>query len=520
MKQKEKRLELSRDEWKAKNRARYEEIKALKMRLKETSESRDKWKALSREKEATLTQLEKIQFEKDKILKDLASELEDLKKNKLEVDNQGGKCRGHFYPIFIILICLRLLLQVALPFRGLSKTLKTLDIAQHYQIKKTPSHTTIRRWTNRLGLFQLIKEKEKADDWCYIVDNSVRIESRKLCLVIGLRLSKLKKEGYLTFEDVEILEIGLINGKATQEVEKFLESAIKKTGVPLQICSDQGSDVVPAIKLIIAKYPSIKHLPDVIHATSNILKKMLKKNTRWEAFAKKVGQAKNKLKQSQYSALCPPRIRGKSRFLNCGVVIDWALRVIDLIESKDVDAGIIIKLGWLFDYKNDIIEMQQMIKMVKLVNELVRSQRINSTTWCTADILLKDEAKTEKEKKLAQEIIEFLKKLSMMAEESFLVGSSEIIESAFGKLKLLDRECGNSGFTSSILGLGACFGKLDYETVKQAMESVSDKTVKEWKIQTIGETHQSKRRRLLKSKKSECLSQKLTRILERNRAAA
>lgn len=396
-----------------------------------------------------------------------------------------------------------------------------MDFGQHYQLKKTPSHITVRRWTNRLGLFQLIKEKEKADDWCYIVDNSVRIESRKLCLVLGVRLSKLKKEeGYLTFEDVEILELGLINGKATQGVENFLESAIKKTGIPFEICSDQGPDVIPAIKLIMAKYPSIKHVPDTIHATTNILKKMLENDSRWEEFAKKVSEAKNKLKQSQYSALCPPQIRGKSRFLNCGVVIDWALRVIDLIESKDVDVEVGMKLGWLLDYKNDVIEMYQMIRLVQLSNELVRFERINSTTWSTAEMLLEDEATTKKGKKLAQEIIKFLKKLSAMAGESFLIGSSEIIESAFGKLKSLDRECGTCGFTSSILGLGACFGKFDYRIIKQAMESVSDKTVEEWKIQAIGETQQNKRRRLLKRRKLESSNQKLTRILERKQAVA
>ena len=80
MTQKESRLEASRDDWKSKNKARYEEIKALKMRLKETAESRDRWKDLSKDNEKALRQLEQVQFEKDKILTALAKELEDLKK--------------------------------------------------------------------------------------------------------------------------------------------------------------------------------------------------------------------------------------------------------------------------------------------------------------------------------------------------------------------------------------------------------------------------------------------------------
>jgi hypothetical protein len=419
-----------------------------------------------------------------------------------------------------MLICLRLLLHAAIPFRGLSETLKVLDFGKYYNIKKMPSYSTTRRWVNRLGMYHLMKEKEKANDWCYIVDNSIRIENRKLCLILGVRLSELKKEGYLQFEDVEILELGLIQGKATQGVLKLLESAIGKTGVPLEICSDLGPDVVPAIKRAISKYSSIKHVPDTVHATTNILRRAFEKHTRWDEFSKKVGEAKNKLKQSLHSELCPPQIRGKSRFLNCGVIIDWSMKIIELMEGRSCDTEVKIKLGWLFEYKNELIEMQEMIKIVGLANELVRFQRVSSSTYLIAAQLFQEEAITKKGQIFSEEILEYLKKVSIIAGEYFLVGSSEIIESAFGKLKSLDRESGNSGFTSSILGIGACFGRLDYETVAKAMKSVSDKSVEEWKIKNIGESMESKRRRLLKNRKLEDLNQKLTRISEDKRAVA
>jgi hypothetical protein len=420
----------------------------------------------------------------------------------------------------MILVCLKLILYAAIPFRGLSKSLKILNISKYYNVHKVPSHTTTRRWMNRLGLYHLKREKDHADDWCYIVDNSIRIENRKLCLILGVRLSKLKTEGYVTFEDVEIIEIGLIQGKAKEGVTMLLESAISKTGMPLEICSDQGPDVIPAIKCIISKYPSIKHVPDVIHATTNMLKKILEKQTRWEKFSKQVGITKNKLKQSSHSELCPPQIRGKSRFLNCGVIIDWAMQVIELLEKKNCDKGMREKLEWLLMYKDDLKEMHEMIEIVRLANELVRSRRINSTTWLIAKILFEEEAKSKKGQQLSKQIVEFLKRLSDLAGGNFLIGSSEVIESAFGKLKSLDRECGNSGFTSSILGIGACFGKLDYETIAKAINNTSDKDVDEWKKNQVGETHYSKRRKLLKSKKTEDLNKKLTRILEEKRCAA
>jgi hypothetical protein len=365
-----------------------------------------------------------------------------------------------------------------------------------------------------------MEEKEKADDWCYIVDNSIRIENRKLCLILGVRLSTLEKEGYLKFEDMSILELGLIPGKAKEGVMVLLESAISKTGVPLEICSDQGPDIMPAVREIQSKYPSVKHVPDAIHATTNILKKLLETNWSWEEFTKKVAAEKNKLKHSSLSELCPPQIRGKSRFLNCGVVVDWGLKVIKLMESAECTAEMKSKLGWLFEFKKDLSAIKEMITIVGIANELVRKHRIVSTTWSTAEMLFKKEAKTKMGKQLSKEIVKFLKTVSGLAGKGILIGSSEIIESAFGKLKTLDRECGNSGFTSSILGIGACFGKLDFEQVKEAMEKISDKDVEKWKIEKVGETQQSKRRKLLKTEKLESFEQKLTRIIERERAVA
>jgi hypothetical protein len=77
----EKRLEASKTGWKAKNKARYDEIKALKMRLKETAESRDKWKMIAKEREKSLIDNEENLAEADLVLAQIKQELDNLKKN-------------------------------------------------------------------------------------------------------------------------------------------------------------------------------------------------------------------------------------------------------------------------------------------------------------------------------------------------------------------------------------------------------------------------------------------------------
>lgn len=45
------------------------------------------------------------------------------------------------------------------------------------------------------------------------------------------------------------------------------------------------------------------------------------------------------------------------------------------------------------------------------------------------------------------------------------IGSSEVIESLFGKLKCLEHDQSKGGFTSLVLGVAACVGKLDTNVV-------------------------------------------------------
>lgn len=74
------KLEASRNDWKAKNKERYEDIKALKMRLKETQESRDRWKTDCNKSEKALKEIKQAQAERDAVIAILTKELEDLKK--------------------------------------------------------------------------------------------------------------------------------------------------------------------------------------------------------------------------------------------------------------------------------------------------------------------------------------------------------------------------------------------------------------------------------------------------------
>jgi len=403
--------------------------------------------------------------------------------------------------------------------RSLSTVLKSLQLYVGLFGNKTPSHTSCRRWLNQVGYYMLeVVPVEQAKDWIFIVDNSIRIERRKLCLVLGVKRSELKKGKNLSLKDMRVITMRLID--ENKEVEKILEEAVKKAGKPISICSDLGPDVMPSIKTIVKKHKGIQHVPDMTHKAANILKRQLETDKNWNEFITNVTQSKNRLKQSSLSFLCPPNVRGKSRFLNCKDVIVWALRIIQMLESmdkEDVDYGVMNeKLGWAIKQKKDIEYFFELFELAAVAKELTRKLHIDRKVWKHAEGLLKEISSGNKGKKFANELVAFLKEQGEKVDKgACLLGCSEIIESAMSKLKLLDRECGNSGYTRSILGLAACFGPIDQQAIASAFEIVNEQDIKVWAERHIGQTIQNKRRRALKNLDKKELVEKLDRFIER-----
>ncbi len=147
-------------------------------------------------------------------------------------------------------------------------------------------------------------------------------------------------------------------------------------------------------------------------------------------------------------------------------MIVWALRIIQMLESmdkEDVDYEVMNeKLGWTMKQKKDIEYFFELFELAAVAKELTRKLHIDKKVWKYCEGLLKEMSSSSKGKKFAYELVAFLREQGeKVDEEAWLLGCSEIIESGMSKLKLLDRECGNSGYTRSILGLAACFGPID-----------------------------------------------------------
>lgn len=82
----------------------------------------------------------------------------------------------------------------------------------------TGSYYSARLWLLRLGLYQLNRPKEQADDWMWIVDHTLQIGEYRCLIVVGIRQAAWEQleSRVLRHEDVDVIDLQPVtesNGK-------------------------------------------------------------------------------------------------------------------------------------------------------------------------------------------------------------------------------------------------------------------------------------------------------------------
>jgi hypothetical protein len=198
-----------------------------------------------------------------------------------------------------------------------------------------PHFTTVRLWALRLGLFRLNKDVEKAEDWIYIIDASIKCGPRKCLVILGVRLSVLlkhKKENLtLAHEDVTTIDLFPCKKLTGEVVYERLQKASCRTGCPLSIVLDRGAEMKKGERLFkenIVTSEKYFQIFDISHKLASLFEATFSNCDNWNAFLKKVTYTKLKVAQTDLSCIAPPGQRTISRYMNVDLLIDWAIAVI------------------------------------------------------------------------------------------------------------------------------------------------------------------------------------------------
>ena len=319
---------------------------------------------------------------------------------------------------------------------------------------------------------------------------------------MGIRLSELPKGRSLNYHDVEAIDLFPVESSTGKVVHEQLEQTVKKTGVPRAIVSDYGSDLKSGIEKFCADQDNCMPLYDIKHKTACLLKKELTKDDNWKEFTKLAAQTKNQLQQTILSHLKPPNQRSKARYMNIEILLNWGSETLQVINADDKDYDEAekkqyAKLAWLNDHPQSLEKWEELLQVVTLAEQFVRSEGITLNGHKVLEAQFEEKLPNLKyaaAMTLKENLIDFVKTQgSICKKDERLLGSSEIIESVFGKQKHLEQDYAKEGFTSLILAIGAFVGEMTVETVKEALVHTPVKAVVKWCKEELGETLQSKK---------------------------
>ena len=421
-----------------------------------------------------------------------------------QIEDFNSPVAGHSYSLGCVTFFISLVLNATTSLRGASKVIELTSSSLNLSTP-TPSWYSGRLWLLRLGLYNLTKPKIQAEDWVWIVDHSVQIGSEKCLVIVGVRLSFVPfAERSLNHEDLEVIELKPVKKSNGKIVYQQLEDAVKKTGVPREILGDEGSDLKSGIEEFCEKHKETSRIYDIKHKTAALLKHELQDDQQWNEFLSLSTKAKQKVQQTTLSFLAPPNQRTKARYMNLDILVRWGVRTLLYLDQQKlnptdkIDPKILQdKFGWLENYRENLNEWSQMMDVVEVTIALVRKNGLHKG------------AKTELEQKLItlgnltsrttqlrEALTSFVVKESSKAKDNEkLVGSSEIIESIFGKLKRIEQNQAKSGFTGLILSVAALVSNITKELIQEVLGTISTQDVHEWYQQNIGESVQGARRK-------------------------
>lgn len=447
-----------------------------------------------------------------------------------------------------MLLWINLVLMAVTGLRCASRAINVCATAFNLDVI-APSWHTGRLWFMRLGYYKFNRPKQKTDDWAWILDHTVQIGKDKCLLILGIRLSMAPKDRPLTFGDLEPIDLIPMRQSNGEIIYALLEQTVAKTGVPRQLIADHGPDINAGINMFIKVHPDTCSTWDIKHKTASILKQLLGDDKAWTVFIKECATTRKQVQQTELAGLAPPNQRTKARYMNVDILIVWGMRILQLFTSlmnmsNWYGANISInttleeqniaplnsnnttveidmdrlqdKLGWIVKYSVKLNELNRIMIIIATIESFIRAYGYTTNTVFKLQQELKDCTLCERSKKVKDLLLEFVRIESAKVRlGETLLGSSEIIESLFGKQKILSNEQSKSGFTGLIVGIGAFVGDTTKEVIMAAMETVKTKDVKQWVTKTIGRTVQSVRNLLCNNhQKAECGSLKKNNLTD------
>ena len=367
-----------------------------------------------------------------------------------------------------------------------------------------PHFTSVINWTLRFGLAKIQGVASAGQPWIAIIDASIDIGLSKAMVILRVPLDALVRRGSaITLEDCEVVGLKVASTFNSMSVADLLEATFERAGTAVAILKDGGSDLAGGVKLWRSRSGSgtIKVIEDIGHVAANALKHEFERSNAFVRFMTYVRSAAAKLRQSDVAFLAPPRLRTKGRFQSITRLARWAKRVRPLLGGRGrADKGTLADrlrrlAGGLAPHNAFLERFMLACEVVENCLEILKNKGMNQSSYREAIAELTRLPPTSGVRKRLERWCR--RQLSIQARigvgQMPLLVSSDILESLFGKFKVVLARNPKSEFNRTVLTLPALCGKRTSANVDQGLRAVSHRDLEDWERQHIPPTQQRAR---------------------------
>jgi hypothetical protein len=418
---------------------------------------------------------------------------------------------GLYYPLHTVALAIRLVVYGLTSLRG---SCRVAGVFSHWFKNDFPSHVAVQNWLMRLGLHKLTKPLERRTDWIYILDYTIDFGAKKCLVLLGITMESFRNcDCRPSHRDMEVLSVEIhCNACATSVLEALRTASRRTGGNPTQIVSDHGSDIKKGVELFIENNPEIKYTYDITHKAALLLKHHLKDDSNWQRLVKQTGATKRAVVHTKLAFAAPPKPRDKARWLNLDSYLNWAEKMLafadrkeeSLLDESDADAvdweKFEEKFGWLREFRPHLREWRTMLDLLQAAKDEIKRNglRLKSAKQFEKAIA-GTQLDTERLRCLKKQLLMHIQTESALTataqKDHRWLGSSDIIESMFGKYKNFSARTPMKEVGKSVLSMPVFTSDVTLSEVKEAMENVSMRDLREWLTENVGDTLLAKRKR-------------------------
>ena len=468
------------------------------MRARQKSQEIQDYKRIEQQQQRTIAELDQKLAEAKLQIAQLKAENQILQRQPPLLPHDP-QLPYHRFGAKMIALCVNLARRV-----GLRSCVSCLKIIFDWLgvTVELPKWTTVRTWLMRAGVAAIEAPVEQAEDWVWMADHSNQIGPEKALVILGLRASKMPPPGVaLTHQDVRVLTVEPGVSWKQEDMARSYEKLAETIGFPLAVVMDGAAELREGAVVLENRRKNTIILGDFKHHAANVLKRIIGGSPAFARFTSQVGVTRSAIQQTELSHLTPPSVRLKARFMNMAATLKWSQMVLWQLahphsnaRQKITAARMNEKLSWLKRFREHISCWSACQAVVSASITFINEQGLFRGAANQLADKLKSLVTCDDSQKVADQLLTFVRQSEeKLAEGTRLPMSTEILESAFGLFKQLERQHSKGGFTSLLTAFGALLKPATPESIRNDFARVPVQRMRAWVRDNLKTTLASKR---------------------------